>query len=157
MWRHPDSHTELVTYQLSASFFVFSFLPFFLSLEMSLFPSILHHYRFLFLWRVRGLDIVHPFVPKDSINQSINQSICCLKTKSVVVVVERKIVVSHIQRIGCQPEKNYFTRWPNPLVVCWTGERKKKVWQPPPPPARAARSEKNKKIKKITRRIHMYV
>ena len=32
----------------------------------------------------------------------------------VVVVV----VVSHIQRIGCQPEKNYFTRWPIPLVVC---------------------------------------
>ena len=22
------------------------------------------------------------------------------------------VVVSHIQRIGCQPEKNYFTRWP---------------------------------------------
>ena len=33
----------------------------------------------------------------------------------VVVVV---VVVSHIQRIGCQPEKNYFTRWPIPLVVC---------------------------------------
>ena len=33
----------------------------------------------------------------------------------VVVVVG---VVSHIQRIGCQPEKNYFTRWPIPLVVC---------------------------------------
>ena len=29
-----------------------------------------------------------------------------------------KVVVSHIQRIGCQPEKNYFTRWPIPLVVC---------------------------------------
>ena len=28
------------------------------------------------------------------------------------------VVVSHIQRIGCQPEKNYFTRWPIPLVVC---------------------------------------
>ena len=26
--------------------------------------------------------------------------------------------VSHIQRIGCQPEKNDFTRWPIPLVVC---------------------------------------
>ena len=35
--------------------------------------------------------------------------------KEVVVVV---VVVSHIQRIGCQPEKNYFTRWPIPLVVC---------------------------------------
>ena len=28
--------------------------------------------------------------------------------------------VSHIQRIGCQPEKNYFTRWPIPLVVSTT-------------------------------------
>ena len=28
------------------------------------------------------------------------------------------VVVSQIQRIGCQPEKNYFTRWPIPLVVC---------------------------------------
>ena len=28
------------------------------------------------------------------------------------------VVVSHIQRIGCQPEKNYFIRWPIPLVVC---------------------------------------
>ena len=36
-------------------------------------------------------------------------------TTTVVVVV---VVVSHIQRIGCQPEKNYFTRWPIPLVVC---------------------------------------
>ena len=36
-------------------------------------------------------------------------------------------------------------------------KKKKKVWQRPPPPSppRAARSEKNKKIKKITRRIHM--
>ena len=34
--------------------------------------------------------------------------------RGLVVVV----VVSHIQRIGCQPEKNYFTRWPIPLVVC---------------------------------------
>ena len=28
------------------------------------------------------------------------------------------VVVSYIQRIGCQPEKKYFTRWPIPLVVC---------------------------------------
>ena len=28
------------------------------------------------------------------------------------------VVVSHIQRIGCQPEKSYFTRCPIPLVVC---------------------------------------
>ena len=37
------------------------------------------------------------------------------KRHAGVVVV---VVVSHIQRIGCQPEKNYFTRWPIPLVVC---------------------------------------
>ena len=36
----------------------------------------------------------------------------------VVVVVVAVVVVSHIQRIGCQPEKNYFTRWPIPLVIC---------------------------------------
>ena len=35
--------------------------------------------------------------------------------RGLVVVA---VVVSHIQRIGCQPEKNYFTRWPIPLVVC---------------------------------------
>ena len=34
------------------------------------------------------------------------------------VVVVLVVVVFHIQRIGCQPEKNYFTRWPIPLVVC---------------------------------------
>ena len=39
----------------------------------------------------------------------------CVTTAVCVVVV---VVVSHIQRIGCQPEKNYFTRWPIPLVVC---------------------------------------
>ena len=35
--------------------------------------------------------------------------------RSIVVVA---VVVSHIQRIGCRPEKNYFTRWPISLVVC---------------------------------------
>ena len=30
--------------------------------------------------------------------------------------VEVVVVVSHNQRIGCQPDKNYFTRWPIPLV-----------------------------------------
>ena len=36
----------------------------------------------------------------------------------VIVVVDTYDVASHIQRIGCQPEKKYFTRWPIPLVVC---------------------------------------
>ena len=33
----------------------------------------------------------------------------------IVVVV---VVVSHIQRIGCQPEKKYFTWWPMCIYVC---------------------------------------
>ena len=61
---------------------------------------------------------------------------------AVVVVVVVVVVVSHIQRIGCQPEKNYFTRWPIPLVVCWTGkkkEKKKKSGSAPSSPPHAAR------------------
>ena len=40
--------------------------------------------------------------------------------KRYVTIFKRKIrnVVSRIQRIGCQLEKNNFTRWPIPLVVC---------------------------------------
>ena len=66
----------------------------------------------------------------------------------------RTFVVSHIQRIGCQPENNYFTRWPSRLlVVCWIGKKKKKkrVWQRTPPrPPRCSFG-----VKKITRRIYM--
>ena len=40
---------------------------------------------------------------------------CCLKKNQNAP--RPSDVVSHIQRIGCQPEKNYFTRWPIPLVV----------------------------------------
>ena len=40
------------------------------------------------------------------------------KNERVLPVMHLVVVVSHIQRIGCQPEKNYFTRWPIPLVVC---------------------------------------
>ena len=42
---------------------------------------------------------------------------------------------------------NYFTRWPFPLVVCWTGEKKRKkktLAAPPHPTPRAALSEKIK-------------
>ena len=71
-----------------------------------------------------------------------------MRHSSCVVVVV--VVVSHIQRIGCQPEKNYFTRWPIPLVVCWTGKkRKRKSLAAPPPCALLVREKKN------TRRIHM--
>ena len=51
-------------------------------------------------------------------------------TLSVVVVV---VVVSHIQRIGCQPEK---TALHGGQSRSWSAEqeKKKKVWQRPPPP-----------------------
>ena len=68
------------------------------------------------------------------VNLKVVPSGCCLGKSLVVAVV---VVVSHIQRIGCQPEKNYFTRWPIPLVVCGAGEReqnKKSGSIPPPPP-----------------------
>ena len=51
---------------------------------------------------------------------------CCLKKNlntSRPSEQQGEIVVSHIQRIFCQPEKKYFTRWPIPLVVCGTGEK----------------------------------
>ena len=67
-----------------------------------------------------------------------------VSTQHTVVVV---VVVSHIQRIGRQPEK---TTLHGGQSRSWSAEQgkkeKEKVWQrtPPPPPARAARSEKNK-------------
>ena len=98
---------------------------------MSLFPSIfLYHFRFIFVWRVRrtffpsfrmvffyvlpcdhGRDFFTSiYVRIQSINQSHGEStinradhpISYYPDKLVVVVV---VVVSHIQRIGCQPEK----------------------------------------------------
>ena len=55
------------------------------------------------------------------------------------------VVVCHIQRIGCQPEKLLYTV-ANPARGLLNREKKEneKVWQRPPPPARAARSEKIK-------------
>ena len=69
---------------------------------------------------------------------------------AVVVVV---VVVSHIQRIGCQPEKLLYTV-ANPARGLLNREKrtKEKVWQHTPPPTpHTARSEK---INKITRRIY---
>ena len=51
---------------------------------------------------------------KQQLIQNMNVRTTFLDSLYDVVVV----VVSHIQRIACQPEKNYFTRWPIPLVVC---------------------------------------
>ena len=55
-------------------------------------------------------------------------------------------VVSHIQRIGCQPEKNYFTRWQSRSWSAEQGEKeKRKVWQPPlSPPLLVRRKSKSK-------------
>ena len=33
-----------------------------------------------------------------------------IKTSAAAAAAAAVVVVSHIQRIGCQPEKNYFTR-----------------------------------------------
>ena len=55
------------------------------------------------------------------------------------------VVVSHIQRIGCQPEKKLLYTVANPargLLNREKNKNKKSGSAPPPPPARAARSEK---------------
>ena len=65
------------------------------------------------------------------------------------------VAVSHIQRI------NYFTRWPIPLVVCWTGnrEQKRKSGSPPPspplPPPPLPTLFVRRKSNQITGRIYM--
>ena len=62
--------------------------------------------------------------------------------QDVVVVV----VVSHIQRIGCQPEK---TTLHGGQSRSWSAEQEKKKKKsgsaPPPPPARCSFGEKKKK------------
>ena len=82
-----------------------------------------------------------------------------VSTVSGYVVAVVLVVVSHIQRIGCQPEKNkkIVYKVANPARGLLNRGKKKKVWQRPPPsppvpPPRTARSEKKKKN---TRRIHM--
>ena len=75
----------------------------------------------------------------------------CAGGLSAVVVV---VVVSHIQRIGCQPEK---TTLHGGQSRSWSAEqgkenkRKSLAAYPPPPTPHTARSEK---INKITRRIY---
>ena len=75
-----------------------------------------------------------------------------LLCRQVVVVVV--VVVSHIQRIGCQPEK---TTLHGGQSRSWSAEqgkenkRKSLAAYPPPPTPHTARSEK---INKITRRIY---
>ena len=63
------------------------------------------------------------------------------------------VVVSHIQRISCNPKKTILYTVANPARGLLNREGKKKESGSPPLPPRAARSEKKKK--KITRRIHM--
>ena len=67
---------------------------------------------------------------------------------SVVVVV-----VSHIQRIGCQPKKNYQVLYTGGQSRSWSAEQGKEnkikslAAYPPPPTPDTARSEKINKIK----------
>ena len=80
-------------------------------------------------------------------------TVCFLSIYLVVVVV-----VSHIQRIGCQPEKTTLHGGQSCSWSAEQGEKKKKrksLAAPPPPHPRAARLEKKIKNKRITRRIHM--
>ena len=72
----------------------------------------------------------------------------CFESFHLLVVVV--VVVSHIQRIGCQPEK---TTLHGSQSRSWSAEQgkkeKEKVWQrtPPPPRARCSFGEKIKIIK----------
>ena len=73
--------------------------------------------------------------------------------RAVVVVV-----VSHIQRIGCQPEKTTLLH--GDQSRSWSAEqgkneKRKSLAAPPSPPPRCSFGEKNNNNKKITRRIHM--
>ena len=89
--------------------------------------------------------ILHYFCPADHVPNWQPRIVL-----GMVVVV---VVVSHIQRIGCQPEKLLYTV-ANPARGLLNREKrtKEKVWQHTPPPIpHTARSEK---INKITRRIY---
>ena len=70
-----------------------------------------------------------------------------MESHNVVVVV---VVVSHIQRIGCQPEKTTLHGGQSRSWSAEQGKKKKeKVWQRPPPPrARCSFGEKKKEKKK---------
>ena len=81
-----------------------------------------------------------------------------ISKRQVIVVVDIYDVVSHIQRIGCQPEK---TALPGGQSRSWSAEQGKKENikclagqppAPPPPPARCSFGENNIKI---TPRIYM--
>ena len=82
-----------------------------------------------------------------------------VEEKPTVMLYTDIFVASHIQRTSSQPENNYFTRCPIPLVVCSTRKReqKKKYGSIPPPPTHThthrSFGEKNN-TKNITRRIY---
>ena len=72
----------------------------------------------------------------------------------VIVVVDTYDVVSHIQRIGCQPEQLLYPV-ANPARGLLIREKKEieKIWQrTPPPPPRCSFGESKQKI---TPRIYM--
>ena len=51
------------------------------------------------------------------IARRIQPFLCLVERKVELLVV---VVVYHIQRIGCQHEKYYFTRW---LILSWSAEQ----------------------------------
>ena len=130
----PDTHTHSTIVCVVFCFFIFVFLW-------------RCRFCFLFAWRVRGTFFSSAsrwcaFLPYDHGLDFHHQ---------LIVVV---VVVSHIQRIGCQPEK---TTLHGGQSRSWSAEqgkenkRKSLAAYPPPPTPHTARSEK---INKITRRIY---
>ena len=88
------------------------------------------------------------------------------QTSNMLLIVNRRnvvvvaVVVSHIQRIGCQPEKTTLHDGQSRSWPAEQGKKKKRKSEsasPLPPPARGSFGEKEKKRKKeITRRIHIF-
>ena len=87
------------------------------------------------------------------------------QTSNMLLIVNRRnvvvVVVSHIQRIGCQPEKTTLHGGQSRSWPAKQGKKKKKKKSesasPLPPPARGSFGEKKKKRnKETTRRIHIF-
>ena len=106
---------------------------------------------FLFVKLVQQRRTQNHAKPAHKVRRSSGQPfIGTTRSAGVVVVV---VVVSHTQRIGCQPEKLLYTV-ANPARGLPNREKRTKEKSgsiPPPPTPHTARSEK---INKITRRIY---
>ena len=107
--------------------------------------------RYDFFHKIPATTIISDFTVQCFHIPSSKRQLRLQPQVGVVVVV---VVVSHIQRIGCQPEK---TTLHGGQSRSWSAEqgkenkRKSLAGYPPPPTPHTARSEK---INKITRRIY---